>query len=249
MKPTVLYFGSFNPVHNGHLAVAQYLIERGLAEEVWLVVSPQNPHKSLADLADEEDRLEMVRRATFGRVGLKACDVEFSMERPSYTIRTIERLRELFPEREFAILGGGDVAATIASWREGERLIAENRIFIYPRERNEWFDEPFEMLEGAPLMNISSTQIRELIRGAGEWTHLVPEEVVKYIKEKHLYMQQEIEKELALGKEAYARGDFGAAKNHFGAVLRLDGNNCEAAQWLEMIEDILIFRHKDYYNP
>lgn len=249
MKPTALYFGSFNPLHNGHLAVAKYLLEEGLAEEVWLVVSPQNPHKNPAGLAPEEKRLEMASKATEQVQGVEVCDVEFGMERPSYTIKTIERLKELYPQREFAILGGGDVAATISTWREGDRLMAENRIFIYPREQNEEFGTPFEMLSGAPLVGISSTMVRDTIAQGGDWESMVPAEVAKYIKEKHLYMQQEIEKELTLGKEAYAKGDFGAAKNHFGAVLRLDQSNGEASQWLEMIEDILIFRHKDYYNP
>lgn len=232
--------------------MAEYVVREGFADEVWLVVSPHNPHKLAAGLAPEEDRLEMARRAVAGIEGVGVCDVEFSMERPSYTIRTIERLRELYPDREFAILGGGDVAQTIHSWREGERLVAENRILIYPRGACDDFGEPFIMLEGAPRLSISSTKVREMIAAAAEWESEVPEAVERYIKEKGLYnymTQQEIDKELALGKEAFARSDFGAAKNHFGAVLRLDEKNTEAEQWLDMIEEILAFRHKDYYNP
>lgn len=251
MAVTALYFGSFNPLHKGHLAVAEYVVREGFADEVWLVVSPQNPHKEAADLAPEEHRLEMARRAVSDVVGVSVCDVEFSMERPSYTIRTIDRLRELYPDREFALLGGGDVAQTIHSWREGERLVAENRILIYPRDEYDGFPKPFVMLTGAPRLNISSTQVRRLIADGGEWESELPEVVAKYIKEHRLYnyMEQQIEKELALGKEAFARSDFGAAKNHFGAVLRLDEKNVEAEQWLDMIEEILVFRHKDYYNP
>lgn len=249
MATTALYFGSFNPLHKGHLAVAQFVVNEGYADEVWFVVSPQNPHKSPLGLAPEDDRLEMVRRCVEGIEGLGVCDVEFSMERPSYTVKTIDRLRELYPEREFALLGGGDVAATIGSWREGDRLVRENRILIYPRNEYEFFGEPFVMLKGAPRMDVSSTQIRNLIAEAGEWESLVPLCVAEYIKNNELYMNQEIIKELEAGKKAFAESDFGAAKNHFGAVLRLDSSNCEAAQWLEMIEDILAFRHKDYYNP
>ncbi|MBO7300186.1 MAG: nicotinate (nicotinamide) nucleotide adenylyltransferase [Tidjanibacter sp.] len=249
MALTALYFGSFNPLHLGHLAVAQYAVQKGFAEEVWLVVSPHNPHKSTSELAPEEERLEMARRAVEGIEGVEVCDVEFSLPRPSYTINTIDHLKKLYPEREFAILGGGDVAATIATWREGERLVAENRIFIYPRGENDDFEEPFRMLEGAPMMTISSTEVRRRIADGGEWESLVPQKVMEYIKTKRLYMENTIEQELALGKEAYAKSDFGAAKNHFGAVLRMDAGNCEAEQWLDMIEEILAFRHKDYYNP
>lgn len=250
MALTALYFGSFNPLHNGHLAVAEYVVREGFADEVWLVVSPQNPHKNVTGLAPENERLEMARRAVAGIAGVRVCDVEFSLERPSYTVKTIDRLRELYPERDFAILGGGDVAATIATWREGERLLKENRILIYPRDEHDDFGAPFEMLTEAPKMEISSTQVRSIIGLGGEWESLVPEAVANYIKEHKLYMEHnDIEKELALGKEAFARSDFGAAKNHFGAVLRLDGGNCEAEQWLDMIEEILAFRHKDYYNP
>lgn len=252
MSLVALYFGSFNPLHNGHLAVAEYAINAGFADEVWLVVSPQNPHKQASGLAPEEHRLEMARRAVEGVDGVSVCDVEFAMERPSYTIKTIERLGELYPAKEFAILGGGDVAQTIHSWREGERLVAENRILIYPRDEYDSFGEPFVMLAGAPRLVISSTRVRELIMAGAEWESEVPRQVAEYIKEHRLYKymgQQEIEKALSLGKEAFARSDFGAAKNHFGAVLRIDEKNVEAQQWLDMIEDILAFRHKDYYNP
>lgn len=249
MALTALYFGSFNPLHKGHLAVAEYAVREGYADEVWLIVSPHNPHKSATELAPEMERLEMARRAVAGVAGVEVCDVEFSLPRPSYTINTIEHLKKLHPEREFAILGGGDVAATIATWREGERLVAENTILIYPRGENDYFGEPFRMLSGAPMMTISSTEVRKRIAEQVEWESLVPQEVAEYIKTKGLYMENTIEQELALGKEAFAKSDFGAAKNHFGAVLRMDKTNCEAEQWLDMIEEILAFRHKDYYNP
>lgn len=250
MALTALYFGSFNPIHNGHLAVARYVVERGYADEVWFVVSPHNPHKQTADLAPEEARLEMARRAVGGELQMSVCDVEFSMERPSYTVKTIDRLRELYPKHKFAILGGGDVAQTITTWREGARLLRENKILIYPRGEDDEYGEPFEVMKDAPKMEISSTLVRRQIASGGDWQNLVPQSVAEYIKENRFYMENnEIEKELSLGKEAFARSEFGEAKNHFGAVLRLDKGNCEAEQWLDMIEEILAFRHKDYYNP
>ena len=187
MGITALYFGSFNPLHNGHLAVAKYVVAQGYAEEVWFVVSPQNPHKTATDLAPEQDRLEMVRRAVEGVNGVEVCDVEFAMSKPSYTVRTIDYLRQLYPERQFAILGGGDVAAMIATWREGERLMTENRILIYPRDDHDSFSAPFQMLAGAPRMNISSTLVRQRIADGGEWRDLVPAEVADYIKRHKLY--------------------------------------------------------------
>lgn len=187
MGLTALYFGSFNPLHNGHLAVAKYVVAQGYAEEVWFVVSPQNPHKTATDLAPEQDRLEMVRRAVEGVNGVEVCDVEFAMSKPSYTVRTIDYLRQLYPKRQFAILGGGDVAATIATWREGERLMAENRILIYPRDDHDSFSAPFQMLADAPRMNISSTLVRQRIADGGEWRNLVPAEVADYIKRHKLY--------------------------------------------------------------
>lgn len=250
MALTALYFGSFNPLHNGHLAVARYVVENGYAEEVWFVVSPHNPHKQTSNLAPEEARLQMVRCAVENIEGVCVCDVEFSMERPSYTVRTIDRLREMYPQREFAILGGGDVARNIRTWCEGERLVGENKILIYPRGEGEEYGEPFVVLRGAPKMEISSTQVREQIAQGGNWQELVPQRVAEYIIEHNIYMENnDIQRELTLGKEAFARSEFGEAKNHFGAVLRLDKGNCEAEQWLDMIEEILAFRHKDYYNP
>jgi nicotinate-nucleotide adenylyltransferase len=245
-----LYFGSFNPIHNGHVSVARYVVECGLADKVWLVVSPQNPHKQSADLAPEEHRLAMARLAVAEYDELEVCDVEFSMPRPSYTVHTIDTLRERYPSEEFALLGGGDVAATIHTWREGERLLAENKILIYPRGENDHFGEPFVMMGGAPKMKVSSTQVRELIKSGGEWHHDVPPQVAEYIEKHKLYMEHKtLEEALAAGKEAYARNNFGEAINHFGEAKRLAPDNKEADQWLTMIDEILAFRHKDYYNP
>ena len=245
-----LYFGSFNPIHKGHISVARYVVEQGLADKVWLVVSPQNPHKQSSQLAPEEHRLAMARLAVEEFEGVEVCDVEFSLPRPSYTVNTIDTLRERYPDEEFALLGGGDVAATIHTWREGKRLMTENKILIYPRGEDDHFGEPFVMLDGAPKMSVSSTRVRELICSGKAWQDEVPPRVADYIEKHKLYMEQNsVEQALAAGKEAYARSEFGAAMNHFGEVLRLAPDNEEAGQWLTMIDEILAFRHKDYYNP
>lgn len=246
----LLYFGSFNPIHNGHLAVAQYALREGIADEVWLVVSPQNPHKQQADLAPEEVRLEMARRAVEGIEGVGVCDVEFKLPRPSYTIDTLDHLRNTHPDKEFALLGGGDVAATIHTWKDAERLLAENKIYIYPRGGNSHFGEPFVLMPKAPRMEHSATQIRQLIeQGDANWEGLVPQAVVDEIKARGLYRSVDVETYLQAGKEAFAKSEFGEAINQFRRAQQLDGECEEATQWLEMIEDILAFRHKDYYNP
>lgn len=248
-----LYFGSFNPLHNGHLAVAEYVVREGIASEVWLVVSPQNPHKPSAMLAPEDERLAMARMAVNGVHGVEVCDVEFGLPRPSYTIDTLDHLRRLYPTEQFALLGGGDVAESMHTWKEAERLMREHTILIYPRGENDRYGEPFVTLTGAPLMHHSSTEVRERIAAHdAAWRTMVPEVVAEWIEQKGLYMneeQQSVERSLASGKEAYARNDFGEAINHFEAARRLNPECEEAAQWLEMIEDILAFRHKDYYNP
>lgn len=247
---TFLYFGSFNPIHNGHLAVAEYVLREGLAEGVWLVVSPQNPHKQQSDLAEEQLRLEMARRAVESVEGLEVCDVEFGLPRPSYTIDTLDHLRGQFPDKEFALLGGGDVAATIHTWKEAQRLVSENDIYIYPRGEHENFGAPFKMLSGAPMMTHSSTQIRQMIATEdGQWRGLVPAVVAELVVEHNLYGARSVKECVRAGKEAYARGAFGEAINHFEQAQRLDAGCEEATQWLTMIEDILAFRHKDYYNP
>lgn len=245
-----LYFGSFNPIHNGHLAVAEYVVREGFADKVWLVVSPQNPHKQVNDLAPEEHRLAMARLAVEGVNGIEVCDIEFSLPRPSYTVFTIDALRRQYPDEEFALLGGGDVAATIHTWREGARLMTENKILIYPREDHDHFNEPFVMLSGAPKMAISSTEVRRNIAQQEEWREKVPRAVANYIEIQRVYMENKtVEQALAAGKEAYARSDFGAAINHFEEAKRIDPDNREVVQWLTMIDEILAFRHKDYYNP
>lgn len=192
MALTALYFGSFNPIHRGHLAVADFVIEEGIASEVWLVLSPQNPHKPTTVLADEHHRLAMAQRAVEGHRGVKVCDVEFTMPKPSYTALTIDRLRELYPDREFAILGGEDVAQTMHTWFQGERLMAENTILIYPRKGGVsglTVGAPFKLLEGAPLMEQSSTRVREQIAAdRDDWKHDVPESIITYIIENKLYI-------------------------------------------------------------
>lgn len=164
-----LFFGSFNPVHNGHLAIARYLLEKGFCREVWFVVSPQNPLKQNAGLLDENKRLEILRKAIAGEPGMEVCDAEFRLPRPSYTWNTLQVLKKEYPEKSFALVIGGDNLCNFHLWRNYKEILNHYRIFVYPRPGVE---VPGTIPEGvtlvdAPLAAVSSTEIRAKI-GAGE---------------------------------------------------------------------------------
>ena len=127
-----LYFGSFNPIHVGHLALANYLCEFGGLDELWFVVSPRNPFKQQADLMDDDFRLKLVQLAIKDYPKFQACDVEFSMPRPSYTYYTLQKLKELYPDNEFVLLMGADNWPNLKNWYQGEKIMKENPIIVYP---------------------------------------------------------------------------------------------------------------------
>lgn len=187
----ILYFGSFNPIHCGHLAIAEYVVGQGVCDELWFVVSPRNPLKSENMLADEDDRLEMVKIAAAGSRfpdKLKACDVEFGLPRPSYTIDTLEVLDNMYPEMSFSILCGSDITGEIERWKEWRRLTGNYKIYVYPREGYEVVHpERFTLLSGAPYLDYSSTEIREALEAGGDIGGMVPVGVADYIKEHQLW--------------------------------------------------------------
>lgn len=190
VERVALLMGSFNPVHRGHLAVARYVLERELADEVWLVVSPQNPFKDPAILAPFDDRLEMVRRALAeegdeleGRI--RVCDVERGLPYPSYTIQTIEYLQKQYPEVRFTILAGSDIADQLPRWHRSEELRGLVRFLIYPRNGGEASPE----MAQAPTFEVDSTSIRQAMAtgqaiAVGE---VLPRAVADYIRIKKLY--------------------------------------------------------------
>lgn len=255
--------GSFNPVHGGHLAVAQYVVARGLADEVWLVVSPQNPFKTAAELAPFGDRVEMVRLALaeLGDARLKVCDIEGSLPQPSYTVNTIRHLRGLYPDVQFTILAGSDIADQLPRWREAEALQEMVRFLIYPRNHGTASPE----MAGAPMFGIDSTSIRRAVAAGDEVeAGVLPEPVREYIRDKNLYAMTRtikqwteiIEKAPAVanhyferGKLHYQNNDFGRAANDFNRALELDPGHTAARQMKEMTEAIFNFRNFDIYNP
>jgi len=187
-----IYSGSFNPIHTGHLKLAEYLTDNRLADEVWFVVSPCNPLKEQIELIDEYLRLDMVVLAIKGKDKLKASDVEFTMPVPSYTIDTLHCLTGLFPEHRFSLLIGSDNALVFDQWKNYPQILAEYSVLVYPRRGFDFLtvaDKYPEMkLLDTPYYDISSTEIRKMTRenkDAGQWLHPI---VAAYIQENKLYL-------------------------------------------------------------
>jgi len=178
-EPVVgLFFGSFNPIHNGHVGIARYLLEKKLCEEVWFVISPCNPFKVDRFLLPETDRLAIVSAA----IGMKACDVEFSMSKPSYTVDTLRVLFDRYPGRRFALIIGGDNVPDFPKWKDYHWIEAHCSIFVYPRPGMVNSEEsPSMTFIDAPLFPLSATEIREMIRKGDDISNLVPSEALSLI--------------------------------------------------------------------
>jgi len=164
MSRVGLYFGSFNPAHSGHLAIADYMLKHTPIDELWFVLSPQNPLKNPTDLWSNEKRFELLKTAIGGRSKMSVCTVEWDMPKPSYTIDTLHKLSELHENIAFSIIMGADNLEKISQWKSFETILNTYKIFVYPRpnaEKNQYFSHPNVTVFDAPLLDISSTQIRE----------------------------------------------------------------------------------------
>jgi nicotinate-nucleotide adenylyltransferase len=184
-----LYFGSFNPVHIGHLIIANHILNTTSLQQVWLIVSPHNPLKKSASLLNEYHRLHLVQCAIEGENNLKASNVEFHLPKPSYTINTLTYLEEKFPDREFAVIMGSDSFCNIDKWKNYEVLLKKYELYIYKRPG---FDikNPVNSnitILNAPLLEISSTHIRELIKQNKSIRYLVPDTVKEEIEKNRYY--------------------------------------------------------------
>ncbi|MDR1517221.1 MAG: nicotinate-nucleotide adenylyltransferase [Dysgonamonadaceae bacterium] len=190
-KQIGIFPGSFNPIHIGHLVLANYLREFSYLDEIWFVVSPHNPLKSVGDLLDDSIRLEMVRLALKNFPDFRVSDVEFAMSRPSYTIDTLGKLSQENPDLEFTLIIGGDNWNGFHRWKDCECLRRKYKILIYPRLGEEIVIPP-EFAKNihqvnAPIVKISSTFIRESIREGKNMRAFVPPEVYDFIEAKGLY--------------------------------------------------------------
>ena len=193
MKNVLLYFGSFNPIHKGHIALAEWVVEQGLCDELIFIVSPQNPLKSSTELAPEFSRYEMCEMACASSRypdRIKVSAVEFILEKPSYTINTLRDLRENFgAEMQFSILMGADNIENFDRWREYEEILRDYRLLVYPREGYsvEKFADKITFLSEAPLFDFAATDIRTDITEGKEFTDKVCPAVAKYITQNRLY--------------------------------------------------------------
>ena len=186
-----LFFGSFNPIHVGHLIVGNVMATNTDLEQVWFVVSPQNPFKKNKSLLHEFDRFDMVERAIADNHKLKATDIEFSMPRPSYTIDTLTRLQAKFPQHIFKLIIGEDNLAQFKNWKSYELILENFGLYVYPRPHSASHDfqahAAVQFIQ-APLLDISATFIRESIKNNRSIRYLVPETVENMIERKKFYL-------------------------------------------------------------
>ncbi|HCL83090.1 MAG TPA: nicotinic acid mononucleotide adenylyltransferase [Chitinophagaceae bacterium] len=186
-----LYFGSFNPVHHGHLIIANHVVQSTALDQVWFVVSPQNPLKPSAGLLNEYHRLFLIRAAIEGEKGLRATDIEFKLPRPSYTIETLTYIREKYPLHDFSIIMGSDSYQNLPKWKNHGTLLRSTAFYIYVRAGFEnipvYPDARVQVLE-APLLQISATHIRNILKEGKSIRYLVPDVVKEEIERNRYYL-------------------------------------------------------------
>ena len=190
MKKVALFFGSFNPIHIGHLIIASHVADNTDCQEVWFVVSPHNPLKKKSSLLADHHRLEMVRRAIENDTRFRASDVEFSLEQPSYTTITLAHLKEKHPTVEFSLLMGGDNLASLHKWKNYETILENYRIICYSRPHSDTSEIESQgniIMLDAPQMNISSSHIRDQIAQGYTVKYLMPLEAWQYLDEMNFY--------------------------------------------------------------
>jgi len=200
MKKVGLFFGSFNPIHIGHLILGNYMADNSDLNEVWFVVSPHNPHKKKANLLEDHHRLAMVRIAVEDNNKLKASDVEFDLPKPSYTVFTLQKLKEDHPDKEFVLIMGEDNLRSFHKWKNYEYILENHEIYVYPRvetiqekqaastAENELIQhDSIKVLKDVPMMKISSSYIRAAVKEGKDVKYLLSEAVFKYLDEMNYY--------------------------------------------------------------
>ncbi|MBN1986443.1 MAG: nicotinate-nucleotide adenylyltransferase [Prolixibacteraceae bacterium] len=185
-----LYFGTYNPIHIGHLAIANYMVAFTEIDQLWFVVSPHNPHKKRTNLLDDYQRLEMVHRAVDGDERFRVSNIEFNLPKPSYTIDTLAYLKDKHPDYNFKILMGSDNLENFHKWKNYETIVENYGVIVYPRpgfDKTEYKPHPNITLANAPLMDISSTFIRKAIHDGKDVRHFLPPNTREYLEEMNFY--------------------------------------------------------------
>ncbi len=187
-----LYFGTFNPIHVGHLIIANHLLENSELDEVWMVVTPHNPHKKKANLLEDYHRLHMIHLATEGYDKIKPSDIEFKLPQPNYTINTLVHLQEKFPKNDFCLIMGEDNLKSLDKWKNYEMILKDYTIYVYPRISE--FEIPEEFVNhpkihkvDAPIIELSSTFIRNSIKEGKNIRPMLSDKVWEYIDHNLFY--------------------------------------------------------------
>ncbi|MDX8554787.1 nicotinate-nucleotide adenylyltransferase [Tenacibaculum sp. 1B UA] len=192
MKNIGLYFGTFNPIHIGHLIIANHLVENSDLDEIWMMVTPHNPFKKKSSLLDNHHRLEMVYLATEGYEKIQPSDIEFKLPQPNYTINTLAHISEKHPNYKFSLIMGEDNLKSLHKWKNYEFILEDYNIYVYPRISNGVVENQFKEHEKihrveAPIVQISSTMIRNAINEEKNCKPLLSDKVWKYIDEMNFY--------------------------------------------------------------
>jgi len=185
-----LFFGSFNPIHAGHLVLANYMASFTDLEQVWFVVSPQNPLKQKSTLLDQNQRLHMVNLAIDANLKFKSSNIEFDLPKPSYTINTLAHLKEKYPNHSFSLIIGEDNLESFTKWKNYEEILKQHKLYVYPRPNSnsgELKNHKNVIMTEAPLMDISSTFIRNAIKAKKDVSFFTHPDVWQYIDEMHFY--------------------------------------------------------------
>ena len=191
MKKVGIYSGSFNPIHHGHVMLANYLVEFSDLDELWFVVTPQNPLKQKAELLDDNERLKLVQLTVADDPRFSVSDIEMHLPRPSYTINTLNTLSEQYPDGQFVFICGMDSLQNFKHWRDYQKILDNYELLVFPREGydgGDLADYPSVTVLKTPILEISSTFIRQCIKEGRDVRHFMPEKAFNYLKQNRFYL-------------------------------------------------------------
>lgn len=189
-RKTGLFFGSFNPIHIGHLIIANHFLEYSDICQLWFVISPHNPLKKKQSLLADYHRLSMVKIAIDSNPKMRACDIEFNLSQPSYTIDTLTYMQEKYPKKQFVLIMGADNLVSFDKWKNPKQILDQYELYVYPRsaaKEGKYMDHPKVRRVDAPIMEISSSFIRKALKEKKKMPYMLPQKVYEYILEMHFY--------------------------------------------------------------